>query len=142
MESLFKEYEGVFVDSDESQVLEAKKDSKRGDFNPFAIADAVGKKTPKESWIEYTKALFQGVEAEELHARVISKIRDIMIVNKEKQEDTTMHPFVYKKAKQDSKNWKEEELKEIYKNLVNIYHESRMGGEELSVAMEKLLLSL
>ena len=147
-ENLFKEYEGVFDewDIEESgiQNLESGKTEgrKKEAYNPFAIADAVGKKSAKESWIEYRGARLQGGESEELHARAISKIRDIIIASKEKQENTTMHPFVYKKAKWDLKNWKEGELEKTYTKFVEIYHLSRMGGDELDIAMEKMLLGL
>ncbi len=140
-QNLFKEYEGVF-DEWQEEGEEVKEGRKKEAYNPFAIGDAVGKKSPKESWIEYIVARLQGAEAEELHARAVSKVRDIIIASKEKQESTSMHPFVYKKAKWDMKNWKEGELEKTYSKLVEIYHESRMGGEELDIALEKLLLTL
>lgn len=142
-QNLFKQYEGVFDEwlegEDEAPVNEARK---KEAYNPFAIADAVGKKSAKESWIEYTIARLQGGESEELHARALGKVRDIIIASKEKQEDTSMHPFVYKKAKADYKNWKEGELEKTYKKFVEIYHLSRMGGDELDIAIEKMLLRL
>lgn len=141
--NLFKEYEGVFDEwGSEEDTDEVKETRKKEAYNPFAIADAVGKKSPKESWIEYTIARLQGGEAEELHARAVSKVRDIIIASKERQENTSMHPFVYKKAKADLRNWKEGELEKTYKKFVDIYHESRMGGDELDIALEKVLLRL
>lgn len=142
-QNLFKQYKGVFDEWVEIEDgVSTKEKRKKEVYNPFAIADAIGNKSSKESWIEYTIAKIQGAEPEELHARVIGKVRDIIIANKEKQENTSMHPFVYKKAKWDAKNWKEDELKKTYSKLVEIYHESRMGGEELDIAMEKILLGL
>lgn len=142
-QNLFKEYEGVFDEWTEGEgEIPVKEARKKETYNPFAIPDAVGKKSAKESWIEYTVARLQGGEPEELHARALSKVRDIIIASKEKQEDTAMHPFVYKKAKWDAKNWKEGELEKTYKKFVEIYHLSRMGGDELDIAMEKLLLTL
>ena len=37
---------------------------------------------------------------------------------------------------------KEGELEKTYSKLVEIYHKARMGGEELDVALEKVLLGL
>ncbi len=142
-QNLFKQYEGVFDEWLEGEEeTQTKEPRKKEAYNPFAIADAVGKKSAKESWIEYTVARLQGGESEELHARALGKVRDIIIASKEKQEETTMHPFVYKKAKWDAKNWKEGELEKTYSKLVEIYHKARMGGEELDVALEKVLLGL
>jgi len=49
---------------------------------------------------------------------------------------------IYNKSKIDTKNWTEIELKNFYNKLVALYHGSRMGGDELDLAIEKILLSI
>lgn len=111
-------------------------------FNLFALADAVGKKSAKEAWIEYERARLAGVEPEELHGRVWGKARDMISSEKATATELGIHPFVHKKAKADLSNWPRDTLNNFTDQLLDIYHESRLGGDELDLAMEKLLLSI
>ncbi len=111
-------------------------------YNPFAIADAVGKRSAKEAWIEYIKSRENNNEPEEIHGRVVGKVRDILIAETVAAEESGMHPFVYRKAKMDLKNWPEDSLQNFYTRLVSLYHNSRLGGEDMDVALEKELLKI
>ena len=111
-------------------------------YNPFALADAVGKKSAKEAWIEYERARLAGAEPEELHGRVWGKARDMIASEKATAEELGLHPFVHQKAKADFKNWSKEKLDNFTDKLLDIYHQSRLGGDELDLAMEKLLLNI
>lgn len=111
-------------------------------FNPFALADAIGQASAKKAWIEYERAHIFGAEPEELHARVWGKVRDMISTQEGTTQELGIHPFVHKKAKADFGNWEEERLANFSEKLVAIYHWSRMGGDELDIAMEKLLLSI
>ena len=111
-------------------------------YNPFALADAVGKGSSKEAWIEYSRARIMGVGPEELHARVWGKVRDMLSSQGAGPIELGIHPFVYKKAKADFKNWKGATLRNFSDELLSIYHDSRLGGEELRGALEKLILNI
>lgn len=119
-----------------------KKFNNNDKYNPFALADAVGKKSAKESWIEYQRARLAGAEPEELHSKVWGKARDMISSEKATADELGIHPFVHKKAKADSKNWPKEKLDLLTQNLLGIYHQARLGGDELDLAMEKILLSI
>ncbi len=136
----FEKAGATILDLEEKTATKSKWRSEAGK-NPFAIADAVGKRSPKEAWIEYIKSREDG-EPEEIHGRIIGKVRDILNANNMTAEESGMHPFVYRKAKMDMKNWKESDLKNFYTRLVALYHNSRMGGEELDIALEKELLTM
>jgi DNA polymerase III delta subunit len=140
-DSLFKQYKGVFEEKEEEA---AEKKAREYEYSPFALQDAVGAKDAKVAWIEYVKLRSIGVEAEAIAPNVISKARDMLAVMRgASQSDLQIkNPFPYNKSKKDSKNWKESELENFYTKLVAIYHESRMGGEDLEVALEKAILSL
>lgn len=143
--NLFKEYDGVFEaeDAEESADSKNKKERVFG-YSPFALQDAIGEKSAKKVWIEYEKLRFAGIGAEELVHNIVSKARDMLaIIMGAKKEDLNMKDWPYNKSKRDLKNWKEEELKNFYTKLVEIYHNSRMaGGDELDLAIEKILLSI
>jgi DNA polymerase III delta subunit len=140
-DSLFKQYKDVFEEKEEET---AEKKPREYEYSPFALQDAIGAKDAKAAWIEYVRLRAIGIEAEAIMPNVISKARDMLaIIRGASQADLQIkNPFPYNKSKKDGKNWKEEELENFYTKLVAIYHESRMGGEELEVALEKTILNL
>ena len=139
-QSLFKEYQGVFEGEEETT---KEKKSFVWSFSPFALQDAIGDKNAKKAWIEYHRIRISRIEAEEIIHKIINKVRDMnMILSGAGAEDLNMKDFPYNKSKEDLKNWKPEELKRFYTDLVSIYHESRMGGEDVDTALEKILLKL
>jgi len=141
MNSLFKQYDGIFRE----ETLGVKNSPKRGfDYSPFALQDAMGERNVKKAWIEYIKLRLGGIEAEDLIHKIISKTRDMVAINQgADKEDLGIKDYPFAKSKRDIKNWKTEELKNFYTKLVEIYHRARMGsGNELDIALEKLLLSI
>ena len=141
MNSLFKQYEGIFNEEEQSS---KKSTTFEYAYSPFAIQDAVGERNVKKVWIEYIKLRLSGIEAEDLIHKIISKVRDMVAINQgATKEDLGIKDYPFSKSKKDLKNWKIEDLKNFYGRLVEIYHRSRMeSGNELDVALEKLLLSI
>lgn len=111
-------------------------------FNPFGLADALGRASAKEAWIEYERGRLFGIEPEELHGRIWGKVRDMISSQTASHTELDIHPFVHKKAKADFHNWETTKLRKLVDELVSIYHMSRMGGDDLDTAMEKLLISI
>jgi hypothetical protein len=158
-ESLFKEYEKVFEESHSASCsARASRDKKAGEFefaySPFALQDAVGEKSAKKSWIEYMKLRLTGIESEKLIFQIAGKARDMLAIIKgaTKEDLGIAKDYPYNKSKRDAKNWQEKSLADFYTKLIEAYHGSRMGtrptewsfgrGEELDVALEKILLSI
>jgi hypothetical protein len=142
MDNLFKEYEGVFQESGEIQ-KEKKPNSFEYAYNPFALQDAIGEKSAKKAWIEYEKLRFLGIEAEELIYKIVGKARDMAAITAgASKEVLALKDYPYNKSKRDAKNWKADDLKNFYTKLTEIYHRSRMGGEELDTALEKIILNI
>jgi DNA polymerase III delta subunit len=114
------------------------------DFSPFALQDAIGAKSAKNSWIEYVKLRAKGIEEEEIAPKIIQKLRDMLAINGgAKKEDLNIKSdFPYNKSRSDLKNWPVDQLQNFYSRLVHIYHDARMGGEELDTALEKELLRI
>lgn len=138
--NLFKEFEKIFIEPKEVQ-----KESKEKfyAYSPFALQDALGEKNIKGVWIEYQRLVLQGVEAEDLIHKIISKVRDMVAISAgASASDLGIKDYPYSKSKKDLKNWKQQDLKNFYTKLVSIYHESRMGKESLETALEKTLLSI
>lgn len=149
MDNLFKEYKGVFAPTPEEvagpteSVGQVKKERVFG-FSPFALQDTIGEKNIKKIWLEYEKLRFAGIPAEDLIHKIISKVRDMTLIEMgANKEDLGMKDYPFEKSKKDLKNWKEANLKNFYTKLIMVYHQSRMtGGDELDTAIEKTLLSI
>ncbi len=139
-EGLFTEYKGAFDEEVDSELKLAMASKQKGNF--FALPDAVGQKNAKKAWIEYIKARTLLLEPEMLHGSIVAKVRDMLFSERASAGELEMHPFVYKKAKQDFNNWNREELQKLYYRLIFIHYQSRSGGDELDLALEKLLLSI
>ena len=141
-DSLFKQYKEIF--QEEIEIQNEKSGISKYAYSPFAIQDAVGERSVKKVWIEYIKLRLSGIEAEDLIHKIISKVKDMVAINQgATKEDLGIKDYPFSKSKKDLKNWKIEDLKNFYGVLVEIYHRSRMeSGNELDVALEKLLLSI
>lgn len=140
-QNLFKEYQGAFTEKEE---FPKEKEEKFFAYSPFVLQDGVGEKNPKKAWIEYNRLRAEGILAEDLIHKIVSKVRDMaLILAGAIATDLSMKDFPYNKSRRDLKNWKTEDLKNFYTTLISIYHRSRMDqGEELDIALEKVLLSL
>lgn len=142
MDSLFKQYEGVF---DEREALKNKNTGFEYAFSPFALQDAIGEKNIKKIWIEYQRLRLGGIEAEEIVHKIINKVRDVLAIKlgADKEDLNIKNDYPYQKSKKDAQNWNERDLNFFYTNLVGVYHLSRIeSGSNLDVALEKLILSI
>lgn len=141
--NLFKEYEGIFGPEREEDLDSREKKERVFGYNPFALQDAIGEKNVKKMWLEYEKLRLAGIEAEELIHKIVSKVKDMTAINMgASKEDLNIKDYPFVKSKRDLKNWKTEDLKKFYTKLIEIYHRSRMGGDELDTAIEKTLLGI
>ena len=112
-----------------------------GDYNPFAICDAVAEKNKSRAWILFQKALLSGVPAEEVFYKIVWQIKALLLIKKVPQ-DTGLHPFVVQKNLANVKNFTEKELADYSFALLKIYHDTRRGLEEFPLGLEKFLINL
>lgn len=140
--NLFKEYEGIFTKEAETSEVAEKKERVFG-YSPFALQDAIGEKNAKKIWIEYERLKFAGIEVEDFVHKIISKVRDMLAISRgaSKEDLGIKSDYPYNKSKKDLKNWKEKELEDFYTKLVEAYHHSRIKGDDLDTAIEKIILT-
>jgi len=115
------------------------------EFNVFLLADALGKKDKKQMWILLYQALRAGLSPEQIHGVLFTQVKNIAFVKcaeKEKIElnQLNIHPFALKKAIGFTKNFSQTEIENLSRQLLIIYHNARMGGDELPTALEKFVL--
>lgn len=128
--------------SGKTQEFMAKKASER-EFNNFALADAMGKRDKRELWVLFQEAANEGKAPEELHGVLFWQLKSMLAASNAKTAaDSGLAPFVYSKSLRYSKNFSEDELARKSSDLVTLYHESRKGGEDLDIALEKWILNM
>lgn len=121
----------------------ANKNKKSGEFNMFAITDALGARNQKRLWTLYQQALRHDVVSEELHGILFWQIKSMLLAAMSKDAvEAGLNPFVFSKAKNYAKNFSLSELKKISSQLVTMYHQAHRGEVNFDVALEKFFLSI
>ncbi|MBI3633309.1 MAG: hypothetical protein HY226_03395 [Candidatus Vogelbacteria bacterium] len=117
-------------------------------FNIFSFTDAIGRKDKKTAWVLFHKALRAGFPVEELFWKVIWIFRNILLassLNADQKGVTTtlkISPFVFNKAKSFVGCYHPEQLLSKYRDLLDIYHETRRGVVDIEMATEQFILTL
>ncbi len=128
--------------AEKSDIEEEKKEKKKSEDNVFALAEAFGRRDKKTLWTLFLKAIEKS-EAEAIHGMLFWQIKAIALAHTAKTAaEADLNPFVFGKAKTFTKNYSESEIKKISSDFVKMYHDAHRGMGELSVALEKFILSL
>jgi len=98
-------------------------EKQKEDYNAFALADAMGKRDRRNTWVLYRKAIDKGEAPEALHGMMFWKVKTML---------TAGYPGAYSK----------EELYGLAERLISVYHDARRGVHELETGVEGLLLTL
>ncbi|PIQ66927.1 MAG: hypothetical protein COV95_01525 [Candidatus Zambryskibacteria bacterium CG11_big_fil_rev_8_21_14_0_20_40_24] len=131
--------------SEKIQEFSDKKEgpTKIGEINVFTMTDALGARDKKRLWIMYQKAIFVGMEPEEIFRLFFWQIKSMLISQMSKSaKDAGLNPFVYKKSLGFAKNFKKDELNKLSSNLIRIYHDARRGILDFNIALERFVLEI
>jgi len=121
----------------------AKKADFRPDFNIFSLGDALGARNKKELWVLYQEALSNGLSAEEISGTLFWAVKNIALMKTAKTgDDCGLSPFVAKKSRGFAEKYSEEEIVDLSRSLVTMYHEAHRGGEPMEIALERFILNL
>lgn len=130
--------------SQKTQEFNQTEDKTTERAKPFSLTDALGKRDKKKAWAEYQKVLKEDLVPEEIHGILFWQVKTMILANSSKTSiEADLNPFVFKKAKEFSKNYSEKELNEMSSKLISIYHDIRRGiTEDLGLEIEKFLLEI
>ena len=93
------------------------------DMSVFTLANAFLMRDKKQAWTLFTTFLNQGVAAEELHGILLWQCKMMLrVMSGGGAKDVGMKPFVYKKTKRGTAQWKHEEVENTYFSLVAAAH--------------------
>lgn len=97
-------------------------------FNIFSITDAFGERNKKKTWVLAQKAIKNNVSWEDILNILIWQTKNLLLVKGESNaKNTGLSPFVFQKSNEYSKNFTEEELKNLSRQFVTFFHESHLG---------------
>lgn len=118
-------------------------EKKKVTFNIFALGDALLTRDKIKLWSLYLEALSIGKSPEEIHGSLFWQAKSMTLAAAENTASKTgLKPFVYTKAKTALKKYTLEEINSLPWSLIDTLHRSRLESEELSLAMERWVLSL
>ncbi len=142
-----KDIFGQVIDLDlslDEGLTDAVKNAKTGfgEFNSFALTDAIGERRKKDAWVLYQKALHSGQVPEQLFYKVVWLVKSMILAARTTATESGLNPFVYKKSQSFLKNWKAGEIEKLSEDLIKGFHLARRGGGEVETMLEKILLSL
>ena len=127
-----------------AEVLEGSKGkpAPRPTFTIFALADAMGKRDRKSLWMLLTRALRMGNKPEDIAGVLHWQARSMLAATQAKSaSEANMKEFVYSKSKRYGGNFKENELRDLSRNLLILYHEGHRG-DDMTLLLERFALTL
>ena len=120
-----------------------EKEGSKEVFNVFTLTDELGQKNKRALWLKYTEALKNGIEIESIHGTLHWAVRGMLFaLQSPSPEASGQKPFVYQKQKRFAGNYGAECLRELSRELIDIYHNARRGRYDMQTALERWILSL
>ena len=107
------------------------------DLNIFHLVDALGYKNKDKALKLFKELLGKGEDENYLLSMFIYQIRNLLKIKSGGGED--LHPFVFRKAQQQVKNFDWDDLKKIYHQLMTIDLEIKTGKTDSKTALEVFL---
>jgi len=112
-------------------------------FKIFDLSDALVARNKKVLWVLYMKGKLYNTSAEEMHGILTWSAKTMLLAHTSSTADEAgLNPFVYQKAKQGTRKYSPEELKQLSLSLVLLYHDARRGKHDLDEALERFVLSV
>lgn len=120
------------------------KDAAEGErFNVFALSDALARRDKKALWVLFQQAAHAGISAEELVGTLMWQIKSMRLVLRTRSAEAAgLKPFVYTKAQRALAKFTPEEIDQMSRNVIALYHDARLGKRDMDIALERFVLTL
>lgn len=112
-------------------------------FNSFALADALAKKDKKNLWMLLAEARGAGVRSEELVGILWWQLKTMRLsMVTRNAAEAGMKDFPYNKAKRALGLFKDGEVNELSRSLLELYHRAHQGTRDMDLALEEWVLKM
>lgn len=112
-------------------------------FNAFGITDAFCDRDKKRLWVLLMEEWGRGEANESIVGRLFWQIKILRLAERTSTaEEAGQSSYTYNKAKRALVKFKKGELDTISRNLLELYHAGHGGKVDMSVALEKWVLSI
>lgn len=112
-------------------------------FNIFAVTDALGERNRKKLWVLYQEALRAGIEDEELFWKFQWLVKHMLFFKKSNEpSQSELKGFARSKVERYARNYQTEELENLSKQLVDLFHAVRRSEGEMETGLEKLIFGV
>lgn len=123
--------------------IHEEKVAKEKDFNIFSMTDAFLRRDKKSLWVLLQRAKQHGVSDEEVAGVLYWQLKMLMLAERAASaSESGQKPFVYTKAKKALEKFENSEPNCLARDLLSIYHDAHLGKQDMSVALERFVLSL
>ena len=113
------------------------------EFNPFALSDALLRRDKKSLWLLLQEAKANGVALEQTTGLLFAQLRALRLsARASSAAEAGMKPFVWGKAKNGLSKFKEGEVDELSRKLVEVYHDGHLGKQDMELALERWVLEV
>lgn len=112
-------------------------------FNSFTLAEALAKKDKKNLWVLLQEANAAGLRPEEIIGMLWWQLKALRLAKLTRTaEEAGMKDYPYKKAKQSLGLFKDGEVEQLSRTLLELYHDAHQGKREMDLALEEWVLKL
>lgn len=120
-------------------IIEVKSEKEK-EMPSFVLADAFLRKDKKAAFVALHTELATK-PPEEIHGGLWYQIKNMTLVSLgASEEDSGLHPFVYKKLKTASAKFSKKETEKILTELLRMNHKAHRGEIDFEVALEQFIL--
>lgn len=124
-----------------AHVFDLKKEVSARDTSGFVLTDSFCARDKKKTWMLYRAEIEKGKDPRELIGLIFWAVKSMILSKKSASADEAgLNPFVYKKSKSASNNFKEGELEKLSRAIVDFYHNATNGDLEWEEGLEALIL--
>lgn len=131
------------IEKHATKIEEHTATKKNIEYNVFALGDALGARNPRSLWMHYIVARRSGIVPPALHGTLLWAARSMVLASRfSSPEEADQKPNTYSKFKRYAQNYTEEELRELPRTLLRLYHDAYRGRHDLDTALERWTLTV
>jgi DNA polymerase III delta subunit len=124
-------------------ILEYKSSASGSSYDPFKINAALAARDKKLVWVLLTEATRQQIAIEETVGILWWQLKTLRLAALHSSAAAAgIKPYPYDQAKKALRNFKPGEIEKLSRQLLTIYHDARLGKQEMSLGLEEWVLRL